>query len=362
LTRALSTSSSKAKVLVLAGPTASGKTELLAKAFGAGAPVFFSGPRFQDRQKSDGQTPASISGAPRSVDIACGAGGARYAGGPGVPGFTGAEVISADSFQAYRGMNIGTAKPDSALCRALPHHLIDFLDPDQQYTAGDFVRMADNLCAELALRNCLPVVAGGTGFYLRNFICGPASAPPSDPATRRQVAADLEDKGADSLRRELALADPGSAARIAPNDTYRLTRAVEILRTTGKAPSCFAPSRLPRDRYEFLVLGLGRPRAELNARIGERVDDMFARGLAGEAAGLVARGYGIHSPGMKAIGYSEFLEMPGAGEEAVKTAVTLHTRQYAKRQMTFFRALPGIVWISPSLPEFLNQVEKFLRA
>lgn len=349
-------------MLVLAGPTASGKTELLAKAFGAGAPVFFSGPHPRDQQKLYGQTPDSALICTDSASQTRGAGDAYGPETSAVTGFVGAEVISADSFQAYRGMNIGTAKPDSALCRTLPHHLVDFLDPDQQYTAGDFVRMADGLCDDFALRSCLPVVSGGTGFYLRNFICGPALAPPSDPAMRRQVAFDLESKGADSLRRELALADTESAARIAPNDTYRLTRAVEILRTTGKAPSRFAPSGLPRDRYEFLVLGLWRHRAELNARIEKRVDDMFAQGLAVEVAGLAAKGYGIHSPGMKAIGYSEFLEMPGEDEETIKAAIKLHTRQYAKRQMTFFRALPGIVWISPSLSEFLCVVENFLRA
>ncbi|HNX72618.1 MAG TPA: tRNA (adenosine(37)-N6)-dimethylallyltransferase MiaA, partial [Spirochaetales bacterium] len=324
LTRPLSTNSSKTKVLVLAGPTAVGKTELLAKTFGAEAPIFLS------------DSPAMC----------------RY--------LRGAEVVSADCFQAYRGMDIGTAKPDAELRRILSHYLIDFLEPDQQYTAGDFVRMADNICNELWSQGRLPVVSGGTGFYLRNFICGPASGPASDPEIRNAVQQELQEKGIDALRAELAAADPLAVSRIAYNDTYRLTRAVEILRATGRPPSVFAPSKVPRDKFDFLVVGLCRPREELNARIEHRVDNMFEQGLAAEVESLIARGYDLESPGMQAIGYKEFLTMPGARAEEIKEAIVLHTRQYAKRQMTFFRSLPGIVWIEPSAMELLEHLESFL--
>ena len=310
--------------MVLAGPTAVGKTELLAKTFGAEAPIFLS------------DNPAVWS----------------Y--------LRGAEIVSADCFQAYRGMDIGTAKPDAGLRRVLPHHLIDFLDPDQQYTAGDFVRMADNTCNELWSRGCLPVVSGGTGFYLRNFICGPASGPASDPEIRNAVQQELREKGVDSLRAELATADALALSRIAYKDTYRLTRAVEILRATGRPPSVFAPSKTPRDKFDFLVLGLRRSREELNARIEHRVDLMFEHGLAEEVASLIARGYDLESPGMQAIGYKEFLTMPGASAEELKKAIVLHTRQYAKRQMTFFRPLPDIVWIGPSTSELQEHLGRFL--
>lgn len=311
-------------MLVLAGPTAVGKTELLAKTFGAEAPIFLP------------DSPA-ISG-----DL------------------HGAEIVSADCFQAYRGMDIGTAKPDAELRRILPHHLIDFLDPDEQYTAGDFVRMADSTCNELWSQGRLPVVSGGTGFYLRNFLCGPASGPASDPEIRNAVQQELKEKGVDALRAELAAADPLAVSRIAYNDTYRLTRAVEILRATGRPPSVFAPSKTPRDKFDFLVLGFQRSREELNARIVHRVDIMFEQGLAAEVASLVARGYNLESPGMQAIGYKEFLTMPGASAEELKEAIVLHTRQYAKRQMTFFRSLPGIVWIDPFTLELLEHLERFL--
>ncbi|MFZ2781485.1 MAG: tRNA (adenosine(37)-N6)-dimethylallyltransferase MiaA [Rectinemataceae bacterium] len=319
----MSTVSSRIKVLVLAGPTASGKTELLDRIFGLGASAF-SG-RFAG----------------------------RFAGR--------AEIISADSMQAYRGMDIGTAKPGALLLEGLPHHLIDIRDPDEQYTVGDFVTLADGLCANLAADGILPVVAGGTGFYLRNFICGLPSGPPADPLLRAEVAHDLVERGGDSLRAELAAADPLAASRIALRDEYRLTRAVEILRATGRKPSDFAPSGDPRQGFDFLVLGLERPRDELASRIDKRVDAMFASGLAREVAGLVEAGYGPSSPGMAAIGYREFFASPAVSPELLAEAIKLDTRRYAKRQMTFFRKLPGIRWIPPDPEALGRELDSFLR-
>ncbi|MDP3176905.1 MAG: tRNA dimethylallyltransferase, partial [Spirochaetaceae bacterium] len=127
--------------------------------------------------------------------------------------------------QAYRGLDIGTAKPDPALRARLPHLLLDILNPDEQYTAGDFVRRSDAECSSIIARGDLPVVAGGTGFYVRSFVCGLAGAPAADPRIRGLVARDLAERGRQALREELAAADPASAARIHPNDEYRLTRA-----------------------------------------------------------------------------------------------------------------------------------------
>ena len=301
---------------MLTGPTASGKTELLEGVFARGAFSSFRGSR--------------------------------------------AEVISADSMQAYRGMDIGTAKPDRYQRERLPHHLIDIRNPDEQYTAGEFVRLADALCERFAGEGVLPVVSGGTGFYIRNFVCGPASAPAADPALRKEVALDLELRGAEALREELAATDPGSAARIHSNDTYRLTRAVEILRATGKAPSCFAPESRPRDRYRFLILGVVRDREALKERIAARVDAMFAAGLEAEVQALREAGYGPEDPGLKAIGYREFFELEGASREEIAAAVCLHTVQYAKRQMTFMRALPGMRWIEPSVDALASEIEAFI--
>lgn len=263
--------------------------------------------------------------------------------------------------QAYRGMNIGTAKPSPDLLARLPHHLIDIKDPREQYTAGEFVSRADTLRAALGARGILPIICGGTGFYLKNFICGLPSAPPSSPEIRAEVAADLTRLGAPALREELAAADPGSASRIHEHDTYRLTRAVEILRASGAAPSSFAPKKEARAERRFVVLGIARERELLRGRIRARVDAMLAAGLEAEVRGLIARGCKRDDPGMQAIGYREFFELEGRPIAEIADAIALHTGQYAKRQMTFFRALPGIAWIEPTpeaLIEALSRVER----
>lgn len=305
------------EAVILTGPTASGKTELLDEVLGVGAPAWL--PRLRDAWR---------------VDIAQ------------------AHVISADSMQAYRGMDIGTAKPSASLLERLPHHLIDIKNPDEQYTAGEFVTRADMICEELIGRGVLPIVSGGTGFYLQNLICGLPKAPASSPEIRANVAGDLERLGAKALRAELAAADPESAARIHEHDIYRLTRAIEILRASGMAPTFFAPIKTARAGKKFLVLGISRPRELLRARISARVDAMMRAGLEAEVHGLITCGYGRNDPGMQAIGYREFLELEGHPAEEVERVIELHTVQYAKRQMTFFRALPGIRWIDPT-PESL---------
>jgi tRNA dimethylallyltransferase len=266
-----------------------------------------------------------------------------------------AEVMSADSMQAYRGMDIGTAKPDAELLSRLPHRLIDIRDPRQQYTVGDFVHLADEACRAIAAAGKLPIVSGGTGFYARNFICGLPGAPAADASIRAEVARDLEALGPGALRRELAAADPESAERIHANDMYRLTRALEIVRATGRPMAEFAAPTAPRSDFRFAVIGIERPREELTARIGARVDAMMASGLAGEVAALIRSGLGPEDPGMQAIGYREFLDASsGGGPRAeewdlgrIAEAIKSDTRRYAKRQMTFFRSLPGIVWLPP---------------
>jgi len=320
----LNTNSSPTDIIIVTGPTASGKTELLSQLFAKGAPDFFH----------------------------------SLAGKITAP-YDHAEIISADSMQAYRGMDIGTAKPDAVLQSALPHHLIDIKNPDEQYTAGEFVRLADRLIEGMRGR-VLPIISGGTGFYLKNFILGPPPAPPSDPAVRKQVQEDLQRFGISVLREELLKADPESSARIAYNDVYRLTRALEIIRASGKPLSAFAPSDSPRPGYRFLVLGVERPREELRQRIEHRVKAMFAAGLPAEVARLRQMGYSADCPGMQAIGYREFFELESSGLDAINAAITLHTRQYAKRQMTFFRSLPGIQWIQPEASQLARKIRDFL--
>jgi tRNA dimethylallyltransferase len=316
----LSTSSSTSPlVVVLVGPTASGKTALLDEIFG-------------DRSGR----------APRDLPEA--------------------EVVSADSMQAYRGMDIGTAKPDAYLRSRLPHHLLDILDIDEQYTVGDFVRLADEACAGISAQGKLPILSGGTGFYVRNFICGLPTGPAADPGLREEVSRELAERGAAALRAELAEVDPLSAARIHANDLYRLTRAVEITRLTGRPLADFAAPLAPRSAFRFAVIGVERPREELAARIGARVDAMMAAGLAEEAAALRRAGYGADAPGMRAIGYREFFEAADGGPNRIAEAIKGDTRRYAKRQMTFFRGLPGIEWMPPDPDALASRLRAIVQA
>jgi tRNA dimethylallyltransferase len=289
-------------VLVLFGPTASGKTALLEKLFtGTGA-------------------------------------------------LAKAEIISADSMQVYRGMDIGTAKPPPALRERLPHHMIDIRNPDEQFNAGDFVRLADAACAKIAGRGILPVISGGTGFYLKNFIYGLPQVPPSNPAVRETLKKELSEKGPAILLEELAHLDPVLADRIHANDTYRLLRALEVCRTGAFPLSSFATGNIPRPAYRFAVAGIQRPREELYRLIDERCKEMFHQGLVGEVTRLINKGYGPESPGLRAIGYREFF-VPGGengkavlseDKEGVKALITRNSRRYAKRQETFFSSIDAV--------------------
>jgi tRNA dimethylallyltransferase len=260
------------------------------------------------------------------------------------------EVINADSEQVYRGLDIGTAKPDAALRARLPHHLLDLADPDTQYTVGDFVRAADRLAVEIADRGRVPVVSGGTAYYLKHFAFGLPKAPASDPDVRADVKRELETKGAAALHAELERLDPTGAAKISPNDLYRLSRAFEVIRQTGRPLSDFHAGSSFRPGYDFLLIGLNLSREELSARVARRVDKMFADGFVDEFRQLVDQGYGEGAPGMRGIGYRELflLGTPDHSLPRVKELIVLHTMQYAKRQMTFFRSFSGTRWFHPS--------------
>jgi tRNA dimethylallyltransferase len=271
-------------------------------------------------------------------------------------------------------MDIGTAKPSPEERRRFPHHLIDIRDPGEQFSAGEFVRLADECCARIAGRSALPVVSGGTGFFLKNFILGLSEAPPSDPGIRAALRGELRQRGAAALMEELGRADPASAARIHPNDEYRLLRALEVFRLSGRPLSSYrsglaAPSGGPcpaggaaetaapgrGGRYRFLIIGLRSERRELYRRIDERCAAMFRAGLPAEVKGLVERGCGPGDPGMRAIGYREFFtgtaEDPAQGFRlatdlaAVEALVAQNSRRYAKRQITYFASIPHVRWI-----------------
>lgn len=247
-----------------------------------------------------------------------------------------AEIISADSQAVYKEMDIGTAKPEAELRACLPHHLIDILTPDQQYNVSDFVNAADAACQDIYSRGKLPVICGGTGFYIRNFLYGLAPTPVSDEALRNKLKARIEKEGNAALYEELKEIDPESAAVIHPNDAYRICRALEVYYLSGKTRSEFKNQIQPRSQYDFLFIVLEPPRELLYERIRARVDKMFDDGLEEEVRHLISKGYTKDSPGMKAIGYSEWFE-----SENIREDIKHHSCKYAKKQYTYIRGIPG---------------------
>jgi len=266
-----------------------------------------------------------------------------------------AEIISADSMQVYRGMDIGTAKPSAEERAKIPHHLIDIRDPDEQFNAGEFVRLAEEACLAAAGRGALPVVSGGTGFYLKNLVLGLPEAPPSDRSIRSELKDELASRGASLLMEELSKADPLSADRIHINDEYRLLRALEVCRLTGRPLSSFASSTPPDRPFRFLLIGLRRKREELYERINARTAAMFRAGLADEVKRLSDAGYTPSDPGLRAIGYREFFVRDVSGDSdvwrlsgdlaGIEALAAQNSRRYAKRQITFFASVPGVKWI-----------------
>ncbi len=265
-----------------------------------------------------------------------------------------AEIISADSQAVYKEMDIGTAKPEPQLRAQLPHHLIDILTPDQQYNVSDFVDAADAACSDIFSRGKLPVVCGGTGFYIRNFLYGVSPTPVSDPKIREKLKIRIAKEGNQVLYEELEKIDPQSAAAIHPNDAYRICRALEVYYISGKTRSSFKKEPQLRSQYNFLFLVLNPPRDILHQRIRERVDRMFEAGLEREIHHLIAKGYTKDSPGMKAIGYSEWFEDNNV--DFIREAIIHHSCHYAKKQYTYIRDIEG-----STLIDFNNNKEDFDR-
>jgi tRNA dimethylallyltransferase len=265
--------------------------------------------------------------------------------------FTGTgEIISADSMQVYRRMDIGTAKPDKSTLTKLPHHLVDILEYTSQFNAGDFVKLADAAVREINSRGRIPVVSGGTAFYFRNFLFGLPPIPAVPEGLRESLMRRKDKEGLKSLWDQLVEVDPLSAERIEPGDSSRIIRALEIFLGTGTPLSSFPLPRVPREEFRCLMLGLRRDREELYRRIDRRVDIMFDQGLDEEVFSLLKEGATFEDPGMKGIGYSEFAGVIRNGclrMNDVRQQIKQDSRRYAKRQMTFFKSLPGLEWFHP---------------
>jgi len=257
------------------------------------------------------------------------------------------EVVNADSMQAYRFLDIGTAKPTRQLRDRIPHHLIDILEPTRQFNAGQFVHRAEELIPDIRRRGKTPLLCGGTAYYLRSFITGLPDSPPGNPEMRRKLKTEAEQRGVEALLDELERVDPATRARVQDRDTYRILRALEVYRSSGRPLSAFTNPTAPRKDYEFLLMGLRRERSDLYSRIEQRVERMFREGLVGEVSSLLKMGLGFEDPGMRGIGYREFFELRKGCTtlETVKQLIKRNSRRYAKRQITFFKSLAGVHWM-----------------
>lgn len=262
----------------------------------------------------------------------------------------GCEIVSVDSMQVYRYMDIGTAKIEPELRRAIPHHLIDIVDPDQPYHAARFVEDALAAIRLIHQRGALPLLTGGTGLYLRALLHGLFTGGESDPAVRRELTERLHEEGSDVLYRELAACDRQTADRLHPHDTARIIRALEVYRITGTPLARHLEHQSASGKIAFakvLSLGLDCPRAQLYERINRRSREMIDGGLEQEVRGLLKRGFGPELQSMQAIGYRHMLAYLSGNwsREQLLEQLARDTRRYAKRQMTWFRKDRTINWL-----------------
>lgn len=271
------------------------------------------------------------------------------------------EVVSADSMQIYRGMDIGTAKPTPEEMRGVPHHMLGVADPREQYSVARYAAEASACVDDILARGRLPIVVGGTGLYLDALVTGrPFAAFSGEVRAALQRRAETE--GPAALREELRRVDPQRAEKLPPNDAKRILRALEVWYETGiTITEHDARTRALPPRYDALTLGLNfENRADLWARIDRRVDEMLAAGLGEEAEALLASGLPRDCTALQAIGYKEFLSAREAGRpfaEAVEE-IKLRSRQYAKRQLTWFRRDPAVRWLLwGPVPDFSRAVQ-----
>ncbi len=283
-----------------------------------------------------------------------------------------AEVVNADSVQVYKHLDIGSAKADSATIKKIPHHLIDILEPWENYNVANFISLADASCASIWSRGKIPVVSGGTAFYFKHFLYGLSQAPKSDPTIREEISNYIKSVGLQEAHKYLCSVDPVSGQRINPNDSYRISRALEVYKSCGKPLSSFTLPNTPRNNMRVLSIGLCRDKEELRERIDLRVKIMFEQGMLGEIRGLLEMGANPSWQSMQGIGYKEFLNYVWKGNkesslkafdlllaqdvEAISSEIVMNSIHYAKRQMTFFRSFSDVHWVDPQNVELVRSM------
>ena len=259
-----------------------------------------------------------------------------------------AEILSADSMQIYRGMDIGTSKPGYDILREVPHHLIDCVDPSEIFSVGRFVEMANESICRIRASEKNVLVVGGTGMYLRSLLEGLFEGPPRNSELRERIEQEVESRGISWLRDELKKVDPVSEAKIGANDLKRLIRALEVFRLTGKPLSSMQSQWDNSENRNYNMVVLCRDREDLYKRIEKRVDQMMAEGLVNEVKGLIEEGISKDNTALQAIGYKEivgYLQDEYPLEEAVRL-LKRNTRRLAKRQMTWFRGMKHVNWFN----------------
>ncbi len=252
------------------------------------------------------------------------------------------EIVSMDSMTLYRRMNIGTAKPAAEECGRVPHHLFDILEPSQEFSVAEYLFAAEQICREIVARNGTPLFVGGTGLYLRSLLRGVFDGPPANDELRQRLEAEAGREGIEALHGRLQRLDPTTAARLHPNDLRRVVRALEVIELTGQPMSeqhreePLSPEQQPQN-----VVWLSPPRDWLYGRINARVEIMLASGWLDEVRSLLAEPQPLSQTAQQALGYRELIEHL-RGEQSLAETITLiqtRTRQFAKRQHTWFRHL-----------------------
>lgn len=257
------------------------------------------------------------------------------------------EIVSCDSLQVYRGLDIGSAKPPAAEQALVSHHLIDVEDPDQPFSAADYARLAREALAGIRQRGRLAVVAGGTGLYLRALLEGLFEGPSRDQDLRRRLEAMAVRRGEPALHRLLARVDPTAAGRIAPGDRIRVIRALEVFRLTGQPLTAHQSNPTRRlTGFSVRIVGVAPDRGRLRQEVERRTEEMWERGLLDEVRGLLARGFGADLRPLRAIGYRQAVAVIEGrlSEAAAQRDMVTETMQYAKRQMTWFRHQAEVSW------------------
>ena len=263
---------------------------------------------------------------------------------------TGGEVVSADSMQIYRRMDIGTAKPTREEMRGVPHHMLDVADPEEDFSVARYVDMAAKCVDDILSRGRLPILAGGTGLYIDSLLSGRTFAPfQPDSPLRGELEEQLRREGGAAMLARLAQVDPDSAARLHPNDEKRIVRALEVYQSTGKTITQhnLETQAIP-PRYDALTLALAFERREdMWSRIDRRVDQMMDQGLVAEVQGLLDSGVPAKCTAMQAIGYKEMAAalLSGGDVRSAAEEIQLRSRQYAKRQLTWFKRNKAARWL-----------------